>query len=260
MPDPTPCGSTRLVRIPVGMRELARWAAGRNRLWSRNGLDAGRALHHLLGETFRPGSLQPFRLFVPDRQRRGNLYAYTAVSEAVLRSDFAACAAPETAHVLHLPDLAVRALPVAWHRGARYGFDVRLRPVVRLAKEIVTPEARWTRGAELDAWFALRLRARGTDIDALPSRDAVYLSWLAKLLAPAATLDRANTRIAQRHRRDIVRGRTTIRGCDIVVHGTFAVGDPGAFAGMLRRGIGRHRAYGYGMVLLRPAGRPPPPQ
>ena len=260
MPDATPPGSTQLVRIPVGMRELGRWAAGRNRLWARTGLDAGRALHHLLGETFRPGALQPFRLFVPDRQVRGNLYAYTSVSEAALRSDFAACAAPETARVLHMPGLAIRALPDVWRRGGRYGFDVRLRPVVRLAKEVVTPEARWTRGAELDAWFALRLRARGVDLDALPSRDAVYLSWLAKLLVPAATLDRANTRIAQRHHRDIVRGRTTIKGSDIVVHGTFVVRDPGAFAGMLRRGIGRHRAYGYGMVLLRPAGRPPPTQ
>ena len=260
MPDANPCGSTQLVRIPVVMHELGRWAAGRNRLWSRNGLDAGRALHHLLGETFPPGALQPFRLFVPDRQVRGNLYAYTSVSEAVLRSHFAAGAAPETARVLHMPGLAVRALPAAWHRGGRYGFDVRLRPIVRLAKEIVTPDARWKRGAELDAWFALRLRTRAADVDALPSRDEVYLRWLENLLAPAAALDRASTRIAQRHRRDIVRGQTTLRGSDIVVHGTFAVGDPGAFARMLKRGIGRHRAYGYGMVLLRPAGRPPPTQ
>ena len=42
------------------------------------------------------------------------------------------------------------------------------------------------------------------------------------------------------------------------VHGTMTVTDPAAFAQLLAHGVGRHRAYGYGMLLLRPANRPAP--
>lgn len=247
--------STQLVRIPVAMVELSRWAALRGGLWSHNDLDVGRALHHLLCESFPTGALQPFRLFVPSRQQCGTLYAYTATSEAALRSCFHACASPEAADILEMQALATRPLPTSWQAGARYGFDIRLRPVVRLAKDITTPQAVWKRHAEVDAWFARKLRCSDADRHALPTRDEVYLDWLANLMAPAACLERDHTRIAQLHHRDIVRGRTTRKGVDIVVHGTFAVRDPKAFSRILARGIGRHRAYGYGMVLLRPATR-----
>ena len=248
---------TQLVRMPVAMAELGRWAAQRGGLWSHNNLDVGRALHHLLGESFPTGALRPFRLFVPSGQQRGHLYAYTATSEAALRSCFRACASPEAADILEMQALAIRPLPTSWQAGARYGFDVRLRPVVRLAKDITTPLAVWKRHAEVDAWLARRLRRPDAAPIALPSRDEVYLDWLANLVAPAASLERNGTRIAQLHHRDIVRGRTTRKGVDIVVHGTFAVRDSDAFSRILARGIGRHRAYGYGMVLLRPAAHSP---
>lgn len=240
------------------MAELARWAAHRGGLWSRDDLDTGRALHHLLGESFPKGALQPFRLFVPRSRSWGHLYAYTTTPEDTLRSSFRACATPEASEILQLQTLASRALPTSWQAGARYGFDVRLRPVVRLAKEIATPLTVWKRHAEVDAWFARKLRCSDADVHTLPSRHDVYLDWLADLVATAARLDRNATRIVQLQRRDIVRGRTIRKGVDIVVHGTLAVRDADAFARLLARGIGRHRAYGYGMVLLRPASAPPP--
>lgn len=242
------------------MVELSRWAAHRSGLWSHNDLDVGRALHHLLGESFPAGALQPFRLFVPSRQRFGHLYAYTTTPEAALRSCFQACATPEASEILRMQTLAIRALPTSWTTGTRYGFDVRLRPVVRLAKDVTTPQKVWKRHAEVDAWLARRLRCSDADVLTLPSRNEVYLDWLAGLIANAASLDREATRIARLQRCDIVRGRTIRKGFDIVVHGTFAVRDADAFSRLLARGIGRHRAYGYGMVLLRPASGTPPGQ
>ena len=41
-----------------------------------------------------------------------------------------------------------------------------------------------------------------------------------------------------------------------MVHGALTVIDPDAFAALLARGVGRHRAYG--MILLRPPNRPVP--
>ena len=45
-----------------------------------------------------------------------------------------------------------------------------------------------------------------------------------------------------------------LEGPDATVHGTMTVTDPTAFARLLAHGVGRHRAYGYGMLLLRPPG------
>jgi CRISPR system Cascade subunit CasE len=42
---------------------------------------------------------------------------------------------------------------------------------------------------------------------------------------------------------------------DAVFTGTLVVARPAEFMGLLARGIGRHRAFGYGMLLLRPPRR-----
>ena len=42
-------------------------------------------------------------------------------------------------------------------------------------------------------------------------------------------------------------------GPDAVMRGNLTVTDSDSFVALLARGIGRHRAYGYGMLLLRPA-------
>lgn len=258
MPELAETPPARLVRMSVAMQELGRWAADRNGLWSHNSLDFGRALHQLLGATFPARSLQPFRLFVPSHHPCGNLYAYTTYPETELRSSYQACATPEVAEILKIETLAMRSLPSSWQPGVRCGFDVRLRPVVRLANDITTPRTVWKRHAEVDAWFARRLQHPDAAVCTLPSREEVYLDWLANLAAPAVSIDRDATRIAQLHHRDIVRGRTIRKGVDIVVHGSFVVRDADAFSRILARGIGRHRAYGYGMLLLRPAARPVP--
>ena len=41
-------------------------------------------------------------------------------------------------------------------------------------------------------------------------------------------------------------------GPDATLNGTLRINDPNEFRTKLRTGIGRHKAYGYGMLLLRP--------
>ena len=43
-------------------------------------------------------------------------------------------------------------------------------------------------------------------------------------------------------------------GPDATLQGALRVTGGNAFANLLARGIGRHQSYGYGMLLLRPAG------
>ena len=44
-------------------------------------------------------------------------------------------------------------------------------------------------------------------------------------------------------------------GPDALMRGVLTVTDGQAFAELLARGVGRHRTYGYGMLLLRPEGQ-----
>ena len=87
------------------------------------------------------------------------------------------------------------------------------------------------------------------------SREDVYNDWLreqfqrrggAQLEKKASLKSFQRTRVIRR------RGSRPIEGPDAIMSGTLTITDGDEFAELLARGIGRHRAYGYGMLLLRP--------
>lgn len=213
------------------------------------------ALHHLLGETFGPAALQPFRLMVAPRAQSGTLYAYADSDAETMRGHAMTSLTPAHAAVIELDRLRSLPRPAnAWTAGQRLGFDLRLRPVVRLASGLTGQDANGAtvslrKGAEVDAFLAAVLRDRPT------TREAAYLDWLAARLAPAAVLDPAASHLVSFQRTRVQRSGRRIEGPDAVVHGTLTIVDPTAFAGLLARGVGRHRSYGYGMLLLRPPQR-----
>lgn len=244
--------SLHLVELPLSLRTLHLWAGGRK---LGAGFDEGVALHHLLGETFGPAALQPFRLMVAPRAQVGTLYAYSAADADSLRQIALTALTPAHAAVINLDRL--RSLPrpaSAWTAGQRVGFDLRLRPVVRLASDLSGADdsgapVSFRKGAEVDAFLAAVLRDRQA------TREGAYLDWLAARLAPAAALEPATSRLASFQRSRVQRNGRRIEGPDAVVHGTLTVIDSAAFADLLVRGVGRHRSYGYGMLLLRPPQR-----
>lgn len=240
-----------LVELPISLRSLHQWAALR---LPRDGMDEGLALHHLLGEVFGPSTLQPFRLMVAPRAREGSLYAYASDDAATLAKNASATLTPDLAAVVHLGKLRSLPRPAIWVQGQKLGFDLRLRPVVRLASALSGQDdtgapVQFRKGAEVDAFLAAALR------DQTPNRETIYLGWLAERLSPAATLEPNATRLSSFERSIIHRDGRRIEGPDAVVHGTLTVNDPEGFAALLKKGIGRHRSYGYGMILLRPPQR-----
>lgn len=239
-----------LVELPLSLRALNHWAGGR-------GLEAdeGTALHHLLGETFGPATLQPFRLMVAPRAQSGTLFAYAAADADTLRAQAQFSLTPALTAVISLDRLRTLPRPAAaWTAGQRLGFDLRVRPVVRLGSDLTGTDDSGTpvslrKGAEVDAFLANILRDRPS------TREDAYLDWLAARLAPAAALDPAASRLTSFQRTRVMRNGRRVEGPDAVVHGTLNVTDPAAFSDLLTRGVGRHRSYGYGMLLLRPPQR-----
>ena len=241
--------SLHLIEMPLHLAALHAWSGTRE--IGRGSLDEGLALHHLLAEAFGPGTLQPFRLMVAPRAVRGTLYAYSAQHADALRDAARSVIGPTEATILPLDRLrSVQRPPESWRVGMRLGFDLRARPVVRLSSDLETGQQRFSKGAELDAFLAETLRN-----DHARPREEVYLDWLAARLAPAAELERDRTRMHSFRRSRVNRGGRSIEGPDVVIHGTLTVRDPHVFADILARGTGRHRAYGYGMLLLRPPQR-----
>ena len=235
-----------LVEIPLLLKRLHQWAAGRE-LGVRGEFDEGLALHHLLGEVFGPGALQPFRLLVTPQGEKGTLYAYARQTADELRTAAMAVAGPTEREVLPLARLRSCPRPLeTWQEGQRLGFDLRARPVVRLLKPIDGPDGSFRKGAEVDAFLPQAQREGETC-----SREAVYLDWLEARLQGTASVERETTRLAAFRRRRVQRGGRWIEGPEAVFHGTLSVLDTAGFARLLACGVGRHRAYGYGMLLLR---------
>ncbi|CAN5240541.1 type I-E CRISPR-associated protein Cas6/Cse3/CasE [soil metagenome] len=236
-----------MVSQSLDLRTFRRWCASRGLA-----ADEGRALHHLLSETFGKRALQPFRLLVAPEAKTATLYAYSRSNEKVLRQTARETGTPDVLEICDPAQLAVKAMPDSWAEGRRLAFDIRVRPVRRLLR----PAGAFAKGAEVDAFLAEALhrspKGPPDDVEARLRRDELYTQWLGERLKGAAHLERA--RMVRFERNRIARDRGLSEGPDATFHGELSITNSDGFAQRLIRGVGRHVAYGYGMLLLRPAG------
>lgn len=273
-------GPLYLLRVPIRLSELARYAGDRG--WTPRkrrdgrefdaGFDPGRALHHVLDETFGPNSLKPFRLMVPHNRDRGTVYAYSAKQKDELLTTATETAMPEAGRILDVGQLDVREMPETWQVQKRLGFDVRVRPVARIRNELPNPNPKrpaYRPGSEVDVFVLEAQRNHPDDrprlVDGLPTvsgmmmagrdRPAVYRAWLAARIKGIAELDLERTELTAFQRSRVSRGRASVEGPDATLQGELTVSDPDRFRAILARGIGRHLSFGFGMLLLRPPSR-----
>ncbi|MBK6614656.1 type I-E CRISPR-associated protein Cas6/Cse3/CasE [Ottowia sp.] len=246
--------SLHLLHTQPDARLLAAWVARHHARHERQPSDLGDALHGLLRAAFGDTAPQPFR-YLDERQ---GLLAYTAMDANAMRTQVA-LADPVVARTLGLgangqhDGYHLRPFPTQWPQGQVLGFEVRLRPTVRAAK------------GERDAFLHAVERAQGARLQ----REAVYVQWLREHLAPRegaareawqGAVDLLNdVHLVGYQRQQVVRrtqaaggearrGRVS-DGPDALLKGHLRVVDPVSFAHLLARGIGRHRAFGFGMLL-----------
>ena len=230
-------------------QRLAAWAA-RHRLLDSQG-DLGYALHALLHAAFGEQAPQPFRYLDAEQ----GLLAYTRLNAAELAqhaalADVDVSAALGLGQTLHHAGLSARLFPTQWAVGHVLGFEVRVRPIIREGKT----------ARERDAFLAAVEKSEGAE----PDRAEVYVQWLRDLLARqgGAQLRDASvtryqllgvTRRSQKGAAADVRHSRLVSGPDAVLVGQLRVTSPQAFAQLLALGVGRHRAFGFGLLLLRSA-------
>ena len=270
-----------MIELSPDIQKATAWMLEQPRRIVRPGHDDGYGWHALLAAAFGELASKPFRLI--ERQGRpAQFLAYTAHEPAALIDHARLNASPAVYRALAIDSLDHKPMPAAFEAGQRLGFEVRVRPTVR--QDYRDPKTGATdrrRSRERDAFLA------AVDAQTLPrgqrpelAREVVYRDWLATRLGNAARLDPGSFRLAglvrttllrprQRsrdadpadgQRRDLVRVgflKSGVKGeqggsPDAIMQGTLIVSDPGAFHALLARGVGRHRAFGFGMLLLRP--------
>lgn len=206
--------------------------------------DLGYGVHVWLAAAFGPLAPKPWRLFM-DRRRPARILAYSPHPAEKLQRHLQEFADPSAFAVCPPEGIASRTMP-SWSPGRLLAFELLCCPVGRKSRT----------GVEKD-YFLLAADQTETAL----SRDEVYRRWLTQQLerTHAATVTGvrvAGFRLVRMTRRGNGSGghrpHRSLRRPQVLLRGQLTVQDPEAFTQLLARGVGRHRAFGYGMLLLRP--------
>lgn len=207
--------------------------------------DLGYGVHVWLRAAFGPLAPQPWRL-LQDSRRPPRVLGYSQHPAERLRQHMDEFADPATHAVCPTQSIAGRAMP-SWRAARRLGFELLACPVGRKS------------GTKIEKDVFL-IRADKDDTNTL-RRDVVYSDWARERIeregaASVTAMRLAGFRLIKQMRRDhtssTAGGLRQIVRPQALLRGQLMVQEPHAFSRLLARGIGRHRAFGYGMLLLRP--------
>jgi CRISPR system Cascade subunit CasE len=225
-----------LIRFPLHPPRLLRFAFEHGIRQEDETL--GYTLHAWLAALFGEAAPKPFRYF--DARQEVLAYARQEASQLLARAEargqLAALAALDVSKVGSKP------LPEGWKAGQRFHVEVLTCPVSR------------REGEEKDVF----LRAVETLGEAAPPRSEVYRQWFLRQWQGVVTFESLEILGMSARVRQLRRARNGSNRLKIVERpqalfsGKVIVRDPERFSGLLSRGIGRHRAFGFGMVLLAP--------
>jgi len=244
-------GALHLVYLPINRRAFDVFAISSG----TDDDDRGYATHLALRQRFGRAGPQPFVL-VTDEFEKQHILAYSSDPKGL--ADMATLPAANPALDSVFPQApSVKAMPTTWQLGTRFSFEVRYRPIIRYGKRSV--DRRLAAGlhpaGERDAFLAaVESLPEGHQVD----REEVYIDWLRSRITAGAEIQNAtikSMRRIQTRRSPHGAGKVnSIEGYEVVAQGHLTITDSDAFARLLQTGVGRHTAFGFGMLLLRPPG------
>ncbi len=250
-----------MLQLPLDGRRIAAFALAHGLGNDISDGDGGYVAHALLAALFGPNAPKPFVLQPrPHMPGAVDLLAYSPVPLATLRGQADLTAHPLAHAAVDWSGAADKPMPAHLPEGIILGFQVRICPTVRLARGASEKEP----GAELDAFLAAldQWKAKGGMETPEPVRETVYQHWLSSRLLGVELLDlrleglrqvslsRRTAALSMDDRRPL----KSFRKPDALYAGRFRVINSQYLRESLARGIGRHRAFGFGMLLLRPSG------
>jgi CRISPR system Cascade subunit CasE len=232
--------SLTMIKLQPDMGRLIRWAEQHRLLEPRGEDDLGYALHALLAATFGAMAPKPFMLR-REPQSPPAILGYSPEPGEELYRQAQAAAEPDAAAAIGLDTFSAKSMPDSWQVDRRFGFAIRVRPMLRTDRD-----GDRTKTKEVDAFLLSPANS---------NRGEVYTDWLRARL-PGAAIERVALdafRLSRVRRRNNERALRSQNGPEASFSGILRVTDGAALSAALARGIGRHRAFGFGMLLLRPA-------
>ena len=230
-----------LMQATLDMVNLARYAA------EQRHSDPDRTAHCLVVESFGRNRMpKPFviKTRLRDGELKGTLLAYTQLTAQELRN--AASQHQKLAHsaVMDPSSINTVGVPDQWSEGQSIHFEVRIRPTKRSSnRDAGHPKS------EQDIYL-------GSEENS--NRAETYCRWLTNLIRRQGGLQTTPdtmvmTQFAMRRVRRQNSSQWTT-GPDATIVGTAIVVNPDRVKTALTSGLGRHKGYGYGMLLIRPSG------
>lgn len=238
-----------LIRLFLDSRSLFRLSE-RKEVFARQ-LDLGYLVHCRLAALFGRVRPQPFaitRTIGPWLE----VLAYSESDHKTLFREVPRSMLPTIGAGVRWEDFSSKKMPDLFPAGHRVSFRLRACPVERKARG----NSRVRMGAEVDVFLAALDRCPDKKLD----RYQVYCSWLKEKMETDGAVECLEVKVVGYRRSMFVRRNksrdfTTLERPDVTYQGQIAIRNPEAFKYLLARGIGRHRAFGFGMLLLSPAGR-----
>lgn len=227
---------------------------GRRRSLPLNRSDIGYLLHCYLRELFGENAPTPFSV-VSTEGRWITLLGYSPLSVKSLQIAAQQNATEQVYSGCQWDTFAGKTVPCSWGPNQPIDFEVRVCPVVRKSGK----SSKHRKGAEVDVFLA-RCWETGDPL-VFVDRYAVYRDWFLKQIKPdsGVSITRLSVKSFKRNhllRRDHeqIRRSHVLEKPDVTVTGSLVVTDSANFNRLVKRGIGRHRNFGFGMLLLKPGG------
>lgn len=240
-----------LIRIAID-RKIA-LSYGRHMGLTLEAVDWGYLVHMQLTGLFDVDAPRPF-FFDPTKEEMGKIavLGYSELDADHLRTAAQTFAEPGVFNAVDWDTFASKPMPKEFQRGQRFGFITRVCPV----------EGRSGSGGrgEQDVFLRKARQRVQSGSGKFVDRWSVYQDWLSPKFQYRNAAKLESMRIQRFAQDELVRrgkadkGETrpvhVLRRPDVTLGGDLTVEDPAAFELLLRQGVGRHRGFGFGMLLL----------
>ncbi len=237
-----------MVEIQPIMSALFRFLRSKELNTGINDQDLGYGMHAWLKAAFDSSAPQPWRVCVRQGQI-SRVLGYCQHDGRSLQKRLYESAHPSAFEVCSDPEARIASKPMpSFETGRQLAFEVLCCPVGRKART----------GVEKDLF--LMKADKQLEKETL-SRETVYCNWAAEKLKRDAGSEVKDIELSgfqlvrqlrQTQRKGNVRRRGSLTRPQALLRGRLTVTDPNLFTDFLARGLGRHRAFGYGMMLVRP--------
>ena len=233
-----------MMKASINMRSFNNWTSQRHLTYQDH------AFHCLITEVMGEYAPKPFKTLMPPDHSLITILGYTEADADQLRHAIDTYAHPEQFRIIEPETIFTKPMPASheWEKESKLGFDLRIRPTTRFT-DVVSRKHH-----EIDAYSAHINSNVANPAQLTPEQ--VYIIWLSKRLEAnlAVELDSVNTKvISVVPSKSLRKGKDHFStGADVRIKGNLTIKNPAKFHRLLKAGIGRHKAYGYGMLLLSP--------